>query len=94
MSRAWWLPLATCALARRMTQPRKWGPLANPRQPDAMVYLTEDAVVCVAILRRVGGGSREGSFWPPTILTDVSADALVLSQELFGPILTIKPFDR
>jgi len=70
------------------------GPLANERRIDALTSLTEDAVRRGA--RLVTGGSRagnEGHFWKPTVLAEVPADARIMSEEPFGPIVPIVPFD-
>jgi glyceraldehyde-3-phosphate dehydrogenase (NADP+) len=39
------------------------------------------------------GGSRRGAFYEPTVLTDVPAGAKVLTDEIFGPVVTIIPFE-
>jgi acyl-CoA reductase-like NAD-dependent aldehyde dehydrogenase len=39
------------------------------------------------------GGDRNGAVFPPTILTDASADMKVLCEEIFAPVLTVIPFD-
>ena len=70
------------------------GPLANPRRVDAMTAFTEDAVKKGAKL--LTGGQRigkEGNFWEPTILADVSKEAKVFNDEPFGPMAAIRPFD-
>ncbi|WP_245836730.1 aldehyde dehydrogenase family protein [Mycobacterium bohemicum] len=40
----------------------------------------------------IGGEPREGpgSFYPPTVLTDCSADMLVMCEETFGPIAPVR----
>ena len=35
----------------------------------------------------------KGFFYPPTVLTDVPADAALLSEEPFGPVAPITAFD-
>src|SRR5205814_817070 len=43
----------------------------------------------------VGGHAREGRgyFYEPTVLTDISEDARVLREEIFGPVAPVKGFD-
>jgi acyl-CoA reductase-like NAD-dependent aldehyde dehydrogenase len=41
----------------------------------------------------LAGGHREGAFHWPTVLTGVPADARVMAEEVFGPVLTIESFD-
>jgi acyl-CoA reductase-like NAD-dependent aldehyde dehydrogenase len=38
-------------------------------------------------------GSRQGYWVPPTILTDVAPDSVLLKDEIFGPVVTVCPFD-
>jgi glyceraldehyde-3-phosphate dehydrogenase (NADP+) len=38
------------------------------------------------------GGKADGSFFPPTILTDVPATAQVCSNEAFAPLVVAFPF--
>lgn len=40
------------------------------------------------------GGRREGKYYPPTILTETSATMKVNAEEIFGPVITITPFDQ
>jgi len=39
------------------------------------------------------GGEREGSFFSPTVLTEVKPDARVVCEEVFAPIVTVTPVD-
>jgi acyl-CoA reductase-like NAD-dependent aldehyde dehydrogenase len=47
--------------------------------------------------RVVAGGHRldidGGYFYAPTVLADVADDARVVQEEIFGPVLTVQPFD-
>lgn len=70
------------------------GPMIGPRGPERMRRLTDDALAKGARLVWQGqmpGG--KGYFWPPTVLADVPADAVISSEEPFGPILAVAPFD-
>lgn len=42
---------------------------------------------------RLGGDFANGSFLPMTILADVRNDTEIAQHEVFGPVLTITPFD-
>ena len=71
----------------------RMGPLANSRRVEAMQMFVADATAKGAKLRT--GGERignEGCFFQPTVLTDLSADARILNEEPFGPIVPIVPF--
>jgi aspartate-semialdehyde dehydrogenase len=56
-----------------------------------------DAQVRDAIARGarclVGGTGPQDLFYPPTLLVDVPADALILHEETFGPVAAVVPFD-
>jgi succinate-semialdehyde dehydrogenase/glutarate-semialdehyde dehydrogenase len=70
------------------------GPLTTLRQRERAERLVADAREKGA--RVVCGGGRpagfnRGYFFEPTILTDLTADAAVLSEEPFAPIAAIVP---
>ncbi|MEV1025357.1 NAD-dependent succinate-semialdehyde dehydrogenase [Streptomyces sp. NPDC050264] len=69
------------------------GPLANERRLAAAERLTADAVRRGATVRTGGlRADRAGYFFAPTVLTDVAADAQVMSEEPFAPLAPIVPF--
>jgi len=43
--------------------------------------------------RLIAGGGHDGTLFVPTILADIAADAPVIVQETFGPIVAIRRFD-
>ncbi len=69
------------------------GPLINDRAVEQMEIRVKDALDRGATL--VTGGTADGRLYPPTILTDVPADAICTTgaDETFGPLLVIEPFD-
>ncbi|MGW0816663.1 NAD-dependent succinate-semialdehyde dehydrogenase [Streptomyces viridiviolaceus] len=69
------------------------GPLANERRLKAMERLTADAVARGAKVL-IGGErlNRPGYFFAPTVLTDVPADAELMSEEPFGPLAPLVSF--
>ncbi|WMY11019.1 aldehyde dehydrogenase family protein [Paraburkholderia phenoliruptrix] len=70
------------------------GPMIGARGLARMKRLLEDAIGKGALLQ-LGGQAldRKGYFWPPTVVSDVPSSALVMSEEPFGPILPVAPFD-
>jgi len=69
------------------------GPLANPRRIQAMEAIVQD------VRDRGGrvetGGARRGNdgwFYEPTVVTGIGDDALVMTDEPFGPVAPIVPF--
>jgi succinate-semialdehyde dehydrogenase/glutarate-semialdehyde dehydrogenase len=69
------------------------GPLIDATQQGKVAELVDDAVskgaTCVT-----GGKAPDGAgyFYEPTVLTGVSADARVLTEEIFGPVAPIATF--
>ncbi len=71
----------------------KMGALANPRRVNAMESIIAD-------VREKGGkvqagGNRignQGNFFEPTVVTDVPANARILSEEPFGPVAVMIRF--
>jgi succinate-semialdehyde dehydrogenase/glutarate-semialdehyde dehydrogenase len=70
------------------------GPLINADQVDTCAELVADAVAKGATV--LTGGSapdRAGTFFTPTVLGDVPADARILREEVFGPVAPVTGFD-
>jgi succinate-semialdehyde dehydrogenase / glutarate-semialdehyde dehydrogenase len=69
------------------------GSLANERRRDAIHSMIEDATKRGGQLRTGGAPiDSPGFFYAPTVMTDVPADARVLSEEPFGPLAVITKF--
>ncbi len=69
------------------------GALANPRRATAMEANMEDASKHGGKVRT--GGHRigkDGNFWEPTVVTELSNDAKAMNDEPFGPLAVINPF--
>lgn len=70
------------------------GPLVEEKALRKVQELVGDAVTKGA--KVVCGGKRPdrpGYFYAPTVLSDVSAEADLMSQEIFGPVAPVVPFD-
>jgi len=69
------------------------GPLIDDDQRSKVAELVEDAVGKGATAV-VGGSKRDGAgyFYDPTVLTDISDDARMLKEEIFGPVAPVKGF--
>jgi succinate-semialdehyde dehydrogenase/glutarate-semialdehyde dehydrogenase len=70
------------------------GPLANARQLQSMQRIMDDVkqrngnIVC--------GGNRigdKGYFWEPTVINNITDEAMLMTEEPFGPITPVVPFD-
>jgi succinate-semialdehyde dehydrogenase/glutarate-semialdehyde dehydrogenase len=70
------------------------GPLIDEDQRSKVAELVDDAVEKGATA--LCGGSRvdgDGYFYEPTVLGNISADARVLKEEIFGPVAPVATFD-
>jgi len=71
------------------------GPLVAKRQLELIEVQVADAVVKGA--KVVLGGKRpdhlKGAYYLPTILTNISKDMRVFTEETFGPVLPVIPFE-
>ena len=69
------------------------GPLAEAKAVDKVASLVDDAVERGAKVV-VGGkkGEGEGYFYDATVLTDISPEADIFREEIFGPVLPIVTF--
>src|SRR3954470_20339379 len=69
------------------------GPLVNAKTRDKVAELVDGAVAAGATVR-IGGALPDGPgfYYPPTVLTDVPADAEILRTEIFGPVAPITTF--
>ena len=69
------------------------GPLIEKKALDNVTSLVDDAVEKGATAL-IGGkpGEGEGYFYSPTVLTNVSRDARVAQEEIFGPVAPILTF--
>jgi len=69
------------------------GPLAHGRRVEAMRRFVADAVERGAEIACGGAPlNRPGYFFPPTVLTGIPDDALVMTEEPFGPVVPIARF--
>ncbi|MHA7984307.1 NAD-dependent succinate-semialdehyde dehydrogenase [Rathayibacter sp. CAU 1779] len=69
------------------------GPLIDDKAVAKASALVGDAVDRGATLR-IGGSAIEGAgtFYEPTVVTDVVAGSDILREEIFGPVVAIVPF--
>jgi succinate-semialdehyde dehydrogenase/glutarate-semialdehyde dehydrogenase len=69
------------------------GPLIDEEQRGKVSHLVADAVAKGA--KVLTGGDRVGDrgyFYAPTVLSEVSDDAMLLREEIFGPVAPVKTF--
>jgi aminomuconate-semialdehyde/2-hydroxymuconate-6-semialdehyde dehydrogenase len=68
-----------------------YGPLIHPVALERVTGHVQRAREAGARLV-FGGESLGGLYYPPTLITDVPADAEILQREVFGPVLTLQDF--
>jgi succinate-semialdehyde dehydrogenase/glutarate-semialdehyde dehydrogenase len=69
------------------------GPLVNEEGRDKVIELVDDAVKKGAKI--LTGGKRPdgpGYFYPATVLSNVPDSALMLNEEIFGPVASLQTF--
>ncbi|MCM2403336.1 aldehyde dehydrogenase family protein [Rhizobium sp. S153] len=71
------------------------GPLVSKGQYDKVLAAIERGKAEGAVV--AGGGKRpagldKGYFLEPTILTDMAEDSFVWTEEIFGPVVCVRPF--
>jgi benzaldehyde dehydrogenase (NAD) len=67
------------------------GPLINAKQVQRVHAIVQDSVAAGAKL--LVGGSYEGNFYKPTVLTEVRPGMRAFEEELFGPVASVTIFD-
>jgi succinate-semialdehyde dehydrogenase/glutarate-semialdehyde dehydrogenase len=78
-----------------LTEGVEMGPLAHERRLSAMGRFVEDARSRGAKVL-LGGDpiSGKGFFFPPTVITDLPDDAMLMTEEPFGPVAPVISFDN
>jgi benzaldehyde dehydrogenase (NAD) len=72
------------------TDPVALGPIIDARQRDKVHALVTDSVAAGAKL--VAGGTYEGLFYQPTVLSEVTAQTPAYATEVFGPVAPVIRF--
>ncbi|WP_129767790.1 aldehyde dehydrogenase family protein [Streptomyces sp. L-9-10] len=73
-----------------MTEGVTVGPIVNERQAARVERIVGDSLSRGA--RALVGGSRDGLFFEPTVLTDVAPGMPAFDEEIFGPVAAITTF--
>ena len=71
------------------------GPIVSKSQYDKIVSAIDRARIDGATVAYGGSrpaGLNSGYFLEPTVLTDMSEDSYVWKEEIFGPVVCVKPF--
>jgi succinate-semialdehyde dehydrogenase / glutarate-semialdehyde dehydrogenase len=85
--------MADLKVARGTEDGANIGPMIDEKSRVNIHALVEDAVSKGATVLTGGSvPSGAGYFYPPTVLTNVSSDARIMKQEVFGPVAPIITF--
>jgi glyceraldehyde-3-phosphate dehydrogenase (NADP+) len=68
-------------------------PLPEPEKPAYLTGLVQDAVAKGARVVNAGGATYAGSFFYPAVLYPVDSSMRVYSEEQFGPVVPVVPYD-
>jgi benzaldehyde dehydrogenase (NAD) len=66
------------------------GPLITMKQVERVHRIVQDSIKMGAKL--LAGGTHEGQFYQPTVLSEVTPDMPVFREEIFGPVVSITAF--
>jgi betaine-aldehyde dehydrogenase len=72
------------------------GPLVSYAHRDRVAAMVERARSYATIVTggsAPGGDLARGAFYAPTLITDAAPDSEIVQDEIFGPVLTVLPFD-
>lgn len=71
------------------------GPLVSAKQRDSVAGYVQEAVQLGATVLTGGAApARDGGYYYlPTVIVDVTDQAPIVAEEVFGPVLTVQPFD-
>lgn len=72
------------------------GPLVSHAQRDRVAGFVERARAYATVVtggEAPGGDLARGAYYRPTLVTGAPQDSEIVQQEIFGPVLTVLPFD-
>ncbi len=88
---------ATLPIGPGLQEQTVLGPLVSKTHLDRVAAYVEKGIAEGA--RLVGGGERPGgdlaggNFFQPTVFTDVTDEMTIAREEIFGPVLSVMPYD-
>lgn len=77
-----------CAKVDALELGRDLGPFIFERQCAIVARHVDEAVAAGAKVLR--GGKAEGNYYLPTVITDLTHDMALMTEETFGPVIAIK----
>lgn len=82
---------AQYVVASKLSDRTDMGPLVNHEAAERIEQAVRNAVTAGA--RVICGGDRDGNFFAPTLLESVPLEDPLWTQEIFGPVTVVTPFD-
>ena len=83
--------VAALKVGNQLDETVKVGPMVKEKEAMRVEEWIKEAVAGGA--RLVTGGRRQGALYEPAIVADVKPEMRISSDELFGPAVTVTPFD-
>lgn len=81
---------AACVVGDPRAPSTTVGPLARRDLRDTLAQQVADSVARGARVAFTAPAPNQGSFYPPTVLTEVHADMAAWTAELFGPVAAVR----
>lgn len=72
----------------KMEERTDMGPMINEKEAERVASWVEEAAMAGAKVEI--GGIREGSFYYPTVMTNVPITAKIAKEEIFGPVVIVE----
>ncbi|RZD76769.1 aldehyde dehydrogenase family protein [Streptomyces albidoflavus] len=82
---------ARLRVGSKLDETTEVGPLITEETAAQIVATVEEAVAAGAVLQT--GGTRDGAFLTPAVLTGVPHSARLWREEIFGPVVMVEPWD-
>jgi acyl-CoA reductase-like NAD-dependent aldehyde dehydrogenase len=82
----------TCPTGDPTDEATVCGPLINEAAAEKVQAMVEEAVTAGATV--LAGGKRSGALYQPTLVENVPSSTCLAHEEVFGPVLTLQPFDH
>lgn len=84
------LRASNISMGEKLSESTQMGPMINRHAALKVEAMLKDALDKNATL--LCGGKRQGNFFQPTVLANVSSDCSIAKQEVFGPITVLYRF--
>ncbi len=80
------------SMGNKLSEYTQMGPMINVAAARKVESMVQDAIERNSTL--LCGGKREGNFFQPTVLSNVSNDCVIAKEEVFGPVTILYRFSE